>query len=147
MKNDRDQEAISSYSILDHTADLGVEIYGTDERELFCNAAFVLFDIMIDIQPVHPVTEKKIFVEGRDMEELLVNFLRELLYLFTGEGFLLRECVIVDMDDFHLNGIVKGEPFDRGRHHINTEIKAVTYHRVEIRKTEGGLAGRIVFDV
>ncbi|MCD6487143.1 MAG: archease [Syntrophobacterales bacterium] len=147
MNKKRNRVAFPPYRIFDHTADLGVEIYGINERDLFCNAAFAVFDIMTDINLVHARKEKEIFVEGGDLEELLVNFLREMLYLYNGEGLLLKEFVISVMDNFHIKGIAKGELFSRARHRMNIEIKAITYHWVEIRKTRETWIGRVIFDV
>ena len=147
MNKNRDRAGSSPYRIFDHTADLGVEIYGINERELFCNAAFAIFDIMTDVNLVRVRKEKRIFVEGGDLEELLVNFLREILYMYNGEGLLLKEFVISEMDNLHIKGTVRGELFSKERHRMNIEIKAVTYHRVEIRKTSKTWIGRVIFDV
>jgi len=135
------------YCIFDHTADLGLEVYGTDDRDLFRNAALALFDILTDRGRVRGREERAIAVEGADREELLVNFLREVLSLYNSEGWLVHECAIRGMDDCHLRATVTGEPFDRGRHTIDREIKAVTYHRVRIERTARGLTGRVVCDV
>jgi len=147
MNKDKAQAELSPYRIFDHTADLGVEIYGRNEGELFCNAAVALFDIMTDISLVHVRGEWEVSAEGGDLEELLVNFLREILYMCSGEGLLLKEFVISEMDNFHVKGTARGEPFVHGRHCMNIEIKAITYHRVEIRKASGAWVGRVICDV
>jgi len=135
------------YRIFDHTADLGLEVYGTDEGDLFRNAAHALFDILTDRGRVRGREEREIAVEGADREELLVNFLREVLSLYNSESWLLKECTIRDRGDCHLRATVTGEPFDRSRHTMDREIKAVTYHRVRIDRTARGLTGRVVCDV
>ena len=135
------------YNIFDHTADLGLEIYGRDERELFSNAAFALFDIITDIKSIDIRENRHVSIEGSDMEDLLVNFMREILYLFNGEGFLLKDFSISKLDSHHLTGEVKGECFDPDKHRINAEIKAVTYHQVRVQKTPQGWKGRIICDV
>ena len=147
MNKDKVQAELPLYTIFDHTADLGVEIYGKNEEELFCNAAFALFDIMTDISLVHVRGEWEVSAEGGDLEELLVNFLREILYMCNGEGLLLKEFVISEMNNFHVKGTAKGEPFVHDRHCMNIEIKAITYHRVEIKKPPGTWIGRVIFDV
>jgi len=135
------------YKLFDHTADLGVEIYGKTVNELFANAAFSVFDIMTDLKHVTPTMERKIVVEGEGWEDLLVNYLREILYMFNGEGLLLKESSIQKIDSRHLEGKVKGERFDLSKHRINTEIKAVTYHQVTVKETPDGWVGRVIFDV
>lgn len=147
MKKNADQESHPPYRIFEHTADLGVEIYGTDERELFRNAGLALSDIMTDRSRVEAREEREIVAEGVDRAEVLVNFLREILYLYNGEGWLLKECEISEVNGFHLRATATGEPFAHGRHTMDVEIKAVTYHRAEVRRSEQGWTGRVICDV
>ncbi|MCX5846643.1 MAG: archease [Deltaproteobacteria bacterium] len=135
------------YKVFDHTADLGLEIYGKTVKELFANAAFAVFDIITDLNRVKATEERTIIVEGEDWEDLLVNYLREVLYMFNGEGLLLKEYSIIEIDPQHLQGRVSGELFNPSKHRINTEIKAVTYHQVTVRETPEMWMGRVIFDV
>lgn len=135
------------YTIFDHTADLGLEVYGASEKELFINAAFALFDSMTNVSLVEAVQKRSFDIEGSDREDLFVNFLREMLYLYNGEGFLVKHVSLESMDSHHVAGTVTGELFDPARHRITTEIKAVTYHLLRVEKTEQGWCGRIVCDV
>ena len=135
------------YKLFDHTADLGVEIYGKTVTDLFANAAFAIFDIITDLKRVSSIVERKIVVKGEGWEDLLVNYLREILYMFNGEGLLLKEYPILKIDARHLEGKVLGERFDPSKHRINTEIKAVTYHQVTVKETPDMWMGRVIFDV
>ncbi len=135
------------YGTFDHTADLGLEIYGRDEKEIFSNAAFALCDTMTDIDGVAMREKRTVAVEGSDREDLLVNFMRELLSLFHIEGFLLRRFAISELDDHSLSGEAEGEPFDPEKHVIKVEIKAITYHQVRIVPTSDGFMGRVICDV
>lgn len=136
-----------TYTLFDHTADLGVEVYGKTPEELFANAAFALFDIITDISTIETTEERKLVVEGSDWEDLFVNYLREILYLYNGEGLLLKDFFIVEIDTAALQVVVKGEPFDPSRHRIKTEIKAVTYHQVSVTEDSHKWTGRVIFDV
>jgi SHS2 domain-containing protein len=135
------------YKVFDHTADLGVAIYGKTVKELFANAAFAVFDIITDLNRVKTTEERTIIVEGEGWEDLLVNYLREVLYMFNGEGLLLKEYSIIEIDPQHLEGRVSGELFNPSKHRINKEIKAVTYHQITVRETLGMWMGRVIFDV
>lgn len=135
------------YRVFDHTADMGVEIYGKTIPELFANAAFAVFDIITDLRCVRTTEERQLVIEGSGREDLLVNFLREILYLVNGEGLLLKECKIREFDRNRLEIKVCGEQFDPARHRINTEIKAVTYHQAAVTETPDGWIGRVIFDV
>lgn len=116
------------YRIFDHTADLGLEIYGRDGKELFSNAAFALFDTITDIDGVAMREKRTVEVEGSDREDLLVNFMREILSLFHIGGFLISRFTVHELDENSLSGEAEGEIFDPKIHGINVEIKAVTYH-------------------
>jgi SHS2 domain-containing protein len=135
------------YKVFDHTADLGLEIFGKDERELFSNAAFAIFDLTVDLRDVNASEVRRISVTGSDREDLFINYLREILYIFNGEGMLLKEFSILEISSRRLVGEVRGEAFNSERHSIKAEIKAVTYHQVEVGKNKGGWKARVIFDV
>lgn len=130
-----------------HTADLGIEVFGGTAGGLFTNAAFAIFDLLTDLECVEPRETRRITVEGLDRDDLLVNFLRESLYLFNGERWLAKQFTILEFGDNRLVAEAKGEPFDPGKHPVKTELKAVTYHQLGIRKTSEGFTTKVVFDV
>lgn len=135
------------YRVFDHTADLGLEIYGKTAKELFANAAFAIFDNIADLENVNTVVERTIVIEGDGWEDLLVNYLREVLYFFNGESLLLKDFSIKEIDPQHLEGLVSGEFYDSSKHRIHAEIKAVTYHQISVRETPDGWTGRVICDV
>jgi SHS2 domain-containing protein len=135
------------YRVFDHTADLGVEVTGATREELYEGAAFALFDLLTDLSAVREAQERTLAVGGEGPDDLLVNFLRELLYLWNGEGFLIRRCTIREVAPRRLTALLLGEPYDPARHRIRMEIKAVTYHQASVRRTEAGWVARVVFDV
>ena len=135
------------YRVFDHTADLGLEVYGKDEKELFSNAAFAIFDLIVDLQEIDIKETRRLVVKGADREDLLVNYLREILYMLNGEGMLLKDFSILEISSRHLVGEVRGEPFNPDKHSIKAEIKAVTYHQVKVEKNKDGWKARVIFDV
>jgi SHS2 domain-containing protein len=86
-------------------------------------------------------------IEGSDITDLFVNYLREILYLFNGMAFVLTDGRVRKIDNHHLVAEIRCGWFDARKHRIRTEIKAVTYHQASVRKTEQGWMGRIIFDV
>lgn len=135
------------YRVFNHTADLGLEVYGKNEKELFSNAAFAVFDLIVDLQDVDIKETRRLVVKGADREDLLVNYLREILYMLNGKGMLLKDFSILEIDSRHLVGEVRGEPFNPDKHIIKAEIKAVTYHQVKVEKNKDGWKARVIFDV
>jgi len=140
------------YRQFNHTADLGIEVFGRNAGEVFTNAALAVFDLITDLSLVENRETREIKAEGVDMDDLLVNFLREVLYLFNGGRWLAREFVLHDfgLEVKRTNRLLVeayGEPYDPGRHPIKTELKAVTYHQLGIRKIPEGFTTKVVFDV
>lgn len=138
---------MKTYRPIDHTADLGIEVSGKSEKELYRNAGIAVHDMIADLRRVQPREVRKITVEGRDREDLLVNFLREILYLYNGEHWLLRKLTIGRMGEGRIEATLRGEPFDPSRHGHKHEIKAVTYHQAEVKETPRGWKARVIFDV
>jgi SHS2 domain-containing protein len=136
-----------AYRVFDHTADLGVEISAASIEEIYAGAAVALFDLLVDLSTVRAGITREIVVTGEDPADLLVNFLREALYLWNGEGFLIKTCLIREAAPQRLKALLRGERFDPNRHRIKQEIKAVTYHQATVCETEKGWIAKVVFDV
>ncbi|PKN59956.1 MAG: hypothetical protein CVU53_05595 [Deltaproteobacteria bacterium HGW-Deltaproteobacteria-11] len=138
------------YRVFDHTADLGIEVFGKTQADLFSRAALALFDLLVegvDAQTTASTEARKLVIDGADSADLFVNFLREILYLFNGEGFLLTECRIAQIAERRLRADIRGRRYDARKDRVKTEIKAVTYHQAAVVQTARGWQGRVVFDV
>jgi len=138
------------YNIFDHTADLGVDVFGETQADLFRQAALALFDLLIeafDVQASASPEVRGLAITGADSADLFVNFLREVLYLFNGDRLVLKDCRIGRVDETQLTAEIRCDRFDASRYRVRTEIKAVTYHQASVRKTENGWMGRVIFDV
>jgi SHS2 domain-containing protein len=135
------------YKTFNHTADLGVEISGADPHQLFAHAGTTLFHLISGGGAVEESAALPVTVEGSGYEDLMMNWLRELLYLHQVKGYLLATFTIHEMDDSHLRATVGGERFDAHRHALLREIKAVTYHQLRVKREQAGWTARIVFDI
>lgn len=142
-----DDSMAKRYKTFNHTADLGIEVYGEDQKQLFENAGFALFDLITDMHKVDAKTSLPLAVEGMNLEDLMVSWLRELLYLHQVKGYLFRNFSISEMSEELLNATVKGEKFDPHRHELIREIKAATYHQIKVACDKGTWISRIVFDI
>ncbi len=132
------------YKLLEHTADAMVEAYGEDLGERFGNAAYAMFDLMTDVSRVKPKGEVEIKLNAESREQLLVDFLQELLFLHETEGLILSKFE-VKTDGRSLDARVWGEKFDEKRHSKHAVVKAITYHRLEFDDKKGTVT--ILFDV
>lgn len=120
-----------SYERLEHTADALVRCTGRDLEECFANAAYAMFDQTLDLSGVSPEVDIHVEVEGETAEERLYNFLSELLFIEETERIFLCRFNV----RFIGEGVIcdaKGEKLDLGRHKSRTEVKAVTYHMLDV---------------
>jgi SHS2 domain-containing protein len=135
------------YEPLSHTGDLGMLVYGRDLPELFAHAAWAMFDLMSDATTIRPQHTVTLSVSAADLEDLLVRWLGELLYLYETQRLLCCTFTFTLLEPAHLTATVAGETLDSNRHPIDTEIKAVTYHQIAVEQVRGHWQARVIFDL
>lgn len=135
------------HETFDHTADLGLRIRAADLDTLFKEAAEALFETIVEeLQTVRPERRVDVTLTGADREYLLFDWLKELLYLFDAEHLLLSKFA-VQVTDQGLTGTAWGEPIDRSRHHLEHEVKAITYHGLRVEHTADGWLAEFIVDI
>jgi len=132
------------YETLEHTADILVRCTGRTMEECFENAAYAMFDQMIDITTVKNVTSFSVEVEAEDIEDRLYLFLSELLFMLDADSAVMSDFNVT-FDGPKVSCNASGETLDLKRHRPRTEIKAITYHMMEI--DENGPSLTVLFDV
>jgi SHS2 domain-containing protein len=140
-------ETIPEYTILDHTADLGVKIKGDSLIDLFENAGRTLLHLMFRIRLTKQADLIKICVSGNDLADLMVRWLTEILYLFAGEHLVVTGINIESLSPALLKATLRTSPFDPKFHKIIREIKAVTYHQIAVTDETGIWTARVIFDL
>ncbi len=138
------------YRQLDHTSDLKVEIYGAQLPELFTNAAFCLFDIMLDRSGIKPEKTRTVELASPDLAELFLDWLRELLFLFSTRSFAVARVDVTEVTEAEpcrVTAKLSGEDYDPERHGLKIEIKTPTYHEYRLESTNDGYCATVVFDV
>ena len=135
------------FEVLDHTADIGLVVYGEDLESLFENAGQAFFHLITDLKKVRLRTERRIEIGKESLERLMVDWLTELLYLHEVEDLLFKKFEVESVGEEGLKARVKGEAFQKGVHVIKTGVKAVTYHQIEVRKGKKGWRAQIIFDL
>lgn len=127
------------FEFFDVTADAGYKSYGNTLEEAFENAALAMFEVMTDTGSIKPEIEKKIYVESEDEYALLYDWLSEFLVLLDSE-FLVFSKFKVNIEkngeEYILNGTAWGEEFDLKKHESRAEVKAVTYHLMDVKKND-----------
>ncbi|MGH7799044.1 MAG: archease [Thermodesulfobacteriota bacterium] len=135
------------YEILDHTADACIRVYGKSFDELFENAARAMMELITDREKINPSQEIEIEVRGETIEQLLVHWLQEILFLHEVKKMVFKDFRLNLISETHAKGKVIGEKIDIDKHELSFDIKAVTYHNLKIEPINDKLKVDIVFDV
>jgi len=142
----------AGFEFMDHTADVSVKSWGRNLKEAFSQTALsLMMTITPNLNKISPKIEKNIEVISEDKYALCFDFLSEFLYLFDVEDLVFSYVVVKSIrkigEKYKLIALAKGEPFDRDKHEIGTEVKAITYSFMNIEETENKVEINIVFDV
>ena len=130
-------------------ADLAFEASGETSQEMFEAAAQALTEAMVDIKQVRPRIEKTIRLSHAAIDQLLFDWLSELVFLKDAEVLLFSQFQ-VDLTTNHvwqLIGRVGGEPIDPQQHTLHLDVKAVTYHLFEVIQKDNQWVARVVLDI
>jgi protein archease len=137
-----------NYRITKHQSELAVRVVGHSQADLFANSALTLFDVMVtDVEKIDCKESIPLEVEGTDRDDLMVNWVRELLYLYQGSGYLLKEFLIREVKDTFVKADVLGEKIDPDRHEIQQEIAAVASHKSRMQKTGNQWTAHLIFEI
>jgi SHS2 domain-containing protein len=140
-------ENVLDYSLLDHTADMGLEIEASDPAGLFKKAGKALIHIMFGAIHSKGADTMKVSLIGNDLPDLMVRWLTEILYLFEGEHLVTTDIIIDSLSSSTIDATLTTSAFDPLRYEILREIKAVTYHQIAITQKEGVWRARVIFDL
>jgi SHS2 domain-containing protein len=131
------------YTLIEHTADTGIKVSAPAIGPLFEEAARGLADIMG--ARTHADDEKfTVEAQGIDREDLLVRWLQEILFLVEVRGFRLRNVSVKALTGTEIRAEVRGSYSGVP---LESEIKAVTYHRLKIQEIDNGYEVSIIFDI
>lgn len=135
------------HEILEHTADLGVRVTATTLAELLADAARGLTAVIAgDLGQIRPVTAESFAVAGSDPAWLLCDWVGEVLVAFELRRMLFRDFDVA-VDDAGLRATARGERYDPGRHALAHEVKAVTAHELDVRRTATGWEAFFIVDI
>jgi SHS2 domain-containing protein len=135
------------YELIEHTADFGIRVFGDTAKALFENAANALFEVLTDRSRLQAGPREHLVVTGADWEDLLINWFRELLYLWNGRELLLVEASIQTIGEYRIEARLDLARYEPDQHVIHADIKAVTYHQAEVKSDSAGWMGQAIFDV
>jgi SHS2 domain-containing protein len=137
-----------NYELIEHTADIRIRVKGSSFLELFNNTSLAMFDIIAEKIKVTDSSKSKEFhiqQEAADRDELLINWLNELLSLSAAKEVIFYEFKFNSLDENNLEAHAFGS--DNKNYKMNTEIKAATYHELQLEKIDSGWQLEVIFDV
>lgn len=144
------KNTLNQFEFFDVTADVGFRAYGQDLNDAFGNAALAMFEVMTDTSQVKPKVKREILVESEDEKALLYDWLSELLFIHDYEGLVFSQFTVTiqqkDPETFNLSAVVWGEEFNQATHEVRDEVKAVTFHLMEIVKEENRCTLQVIVD-
>jgi len=133
------------FKFLEHTADAKFQAFGKNLEETFVNAALALTKLMTDSKVKTKIT-KKIKVSGNDNKSLLYNFLEELLFLLDTKNFLLSKIKDIKIKNGVLTAVLIGDNNIKN-YEVKTNIKAITYNEMFIKKKNNKFVLQVVLDI
>jgi len=135
------------YRILEHTADTGFEVRGDTREKVFEVAALAFFHLMWRIGDPKISQPEIIEVTGRDMKELLVNFLEEFLYLYDAKRLVCSQLKVTTVTDTKICAQAWLQEFNDDRDQELLGVKAVTYHQLSINKKGHKWLAQVFLDI
>ena len=135
------------FETFDHTADLGLRVLAPDLNSLFVDAARGLLSILIaNPEDVQPVQEVAMELVAERLDDLLFDWLNELLYRFDVKRTLFSQFD-VQVGEGRLVAKAWGEPCDDQRHRLEHEVKAITYHGFKCERDATGWLAEVILDI
>ncbi|MBI4158634.1 archease [Candidatus Woesearchaeota archaeon] len=134
------------YKTLDHTADVMFEVYGKTLNELFKNAAIAIFDTMVKRSTIKVKLKKEIELESNNIEQLLFDFIEELIYIKDAE-YLIFKNFKIKIKDNRLTAVLEGDKINPKKQILLTDVKAITLHKFSLKKSKQGYKAVIIPDL
>ena len=137
-------------AFFDHTGDVGVRLDAPSLEGLFVEAARAFTETLTDPAAVSARATERVALAASGLDDLLVDWLDELLYRFEVHDLLVADAgisVAQTPSGWSLEGELHGEPFDAARHLIKVLVKGITYHQLNVRRDGTGWATSLVFDI
>jgi len=129
-------------------ADAAFQAEAESLEELFALCAQAAFEVMADTKTIEPKSEEQVELAGESLDELLFDWLAELIYLKDKNSMLFSrfDINIRKTNGYTLKASIWGEPADQKKHRVRVDVKAVTYHLLEVKKEDDKWTARVILD-
>lgn len=137
----------TGYTILEHPADLGLEATGASLAEAFSRAAEGLTSIVVDPSGIGTSLQRTVLLHADDVQQLLVRWLDEILFLYDSGGFLCGRADVTFCSHTDLRAELIGELLIPAKHASRLDVKAITYHQILVQERPGDVTLRVFLDI
>ncbi len=134
------------YELFPHPSEQGIRGIGPTKEKAFEQAAKALQSVMVNIEKIEPKKTQHVKLEEEDHEQMLLDWLTEILYLFDVEDMVFNEFK-VKIEGKNLEATLKGEKLNPEKHEVRTAIKATTYDELKLEKTKKGWIAQCIVDI
>ena len=133
-------------------ADIAYESYGKNLNELFENSALAIFELSAEVKTIEPKKKLTIKLENKKLNNLLYDFLSEILFLKDSKYMVFRNVKVKIIENkknkiYKLKSTLEGDAINSKKQHLENDIKAITMHMFELKKVKNGYKARIVVDI
>lgn len=135
-----------SYQVIDVLGDVGLRAEGRSCEECFINAGLGLYSLITDLNLIEQKETKEFELSAETLEDLLVSFLNELIFIFDTSGFI-GNSIEVDIENNIIKVKIHGEVFDTKKHERRLLVKAATYHNLVVKQENNHWIAEIIFDI
>lgn len=138
------------FKYFDTTADIGIEVITRDLTEAFKNSALATLNLITDIEKIQPKITKSINIESEDEYGLLYDWITELLIYLDSENFMASQYninITASEESYILHGEILGDTYNTNIYNYKTEVKAITYHEMNIEKQDEQIMIKFIVDL
>ena len=133
-------------------ADIAYNAYGKNLSELFENSALAIFELSAEVKTIEPKKKLTIKLENKKLNNLLYDFLSEILFLKDSKYMVFRNVKVKIIENkenkiYKLKSTLEGDAINSKKQHLENDIKAITMHMFELKKVKNGYKARIVVDI
>ena len=139
--------ASAGYDYFDVEADVGVRAWGPDQAEAFAQAALGVLALGVGPTDVQARETRDVRAQGATLEDLLVAWINECVYIHEIEGFAVHRVTVSRLAGGVAHGVLHGEGLDPSRHRLGTVVKGVTHHHVTVAVAPTRCEVRVIVDV
>lgn len=138
---------MQKFRLIEHADLPGMDVCGDDLSCLFQHAGEAFIATVTEAENIRLLQSRQIFLHAERVEDLLVRWLNELVFLFDRKKLLVADYDIVFIDERRLQAKIQGEAYDERRHTIKTRIKCASFHRLRVKRKSDSWRARVFFEL